>query len=38
MFIVQRLFLLNDPNVLRVMVILSGKKYIFQENATNMLE
>ena len=37
MFIVQRLFLLNNSNVLRVMFILLGKN-IFQENATNMLE
>ena len=37
MFIVQRLFLLNNSNVLRVMFILLGKN-VFQENATNMLE
>ena len=37
MVIVQRLFLLNNSNVLRVMFILLGKN-IFQENATNMLE
>ena len=37
MFIVQRLFLLNNSNVLRVMFILLGKN-ILQENATNMLE
>ena len=37
MVIVQRIFLLNNSNVLRVMFILLGKN-IFQENATNMLE
>ena len=37
MVIVQRLFLLNKSNILRVMFILLGKN-IFQENATNMLE
>ena len=37
MVIVQRIFLLNNSNVLRVMFILLGKN-IFQENATNMFE